>query len=286
MAGSGGAAAVVATAGVVVALDQVTKQIADSRVGRGDAVDVFPGLEITNTRNTGVAFGAFEGAGLLVAVLIGISLLLLLAYFWRHRDTPWLWLPVGMLLGGALGNLADRAREGAVIDFIDPVAWPAFNVADSLHRDRCAGTAVGGGAGIEGLTADRGGRRPASRRVPGRARRRAVARGGAALDRSGSGDRGRACAAEEPPAVGRGGGARGRSGGRRTAGRPGARSPSRWSTRTTSCWWWTSPPAWSRIRRRATAGPRSPRPSRAGRRAATTPSARASCTGSTATRPA
>jgi signal peptidase II len=131
LARSGGAAAVVATAGVVVALDQVTKQIADSRVGRGDAVDVFPGLEITNTRNTGVAFGAFEGTGLLVAILIGISLLLLLAYFWRHRDMPWLWLPVGMLLGGALGNLADRAREGAVIDFIDPVAWPAFNIADS-----------------------------------------------------------------------------------------------------------------------------------------------------------
>jgi signal peptidase II len=36
-----------------------------------------------------------------------------------------------MLLGGALGNLADRARQGAVIDFIDPVAWPAFNVADA-----------------------------------------------------------------------------------------------------------------------------------------------------------
>jgi signal peptidase II len=131
LAGFGGAAAVVATAGTVVALDQVTKQLADSGVARGDGVSVFPGLEITNTRNTGVAFGAFEGAGLLVAVLIGISLVLLLAYFWRHSDMPWLWLPVGMLLGGALGNLADRAREGAVIDFIDPVAWPAFNVADS-----------------------------------------------------------------------------------------------------------------------------------------------------------
>ena len=131
MAGLGGGAAVVATAGTVVALDQVTKQLADSGVARGDGVSVFPGLEITNTRNTGVAFGAFEGAGLLVAVLIGISLVLLLAYFWRHSDMPWLWLPVGMLLGGALGNLADRAREGAVIDFIDPVAWPAFNVADS-----------------------------------------------------------------------------------------------------------------------------------------------------------
>ena len=66
-----------------------------------------------------------------MAVLIGLSLLLLAGYFWRHREMPWLWLPVGMLLGGALGNLADRAREGAVIDFIDPVAWPAFNVADS-----------------------------------------------------------------------------------------------------------------------------------------------------------
>ena len=131
MAGFGGGAAVVATAGTVVALDQVTKQLADSGVARGDDVSVLPGLEITNTRNTGVAFGAFEGAGLLVAVLIGISLVLLLAYFWRHSDMPWLWLPVGMLLGGALGNLADRAREGAVIDFIDPVAWPAFNVADS-----------------------------------------------------------------------------------------------------------------------------------------------------------
>ena len=44
---------------------------------------------------------------------------------------PLLWLPVGLLLGGALGNLADRARDGAVIDFIDPVAWPAFNLADA-----------------------------------------------------------------------------------------------------------------------------------------------------------
>jgi signal peptidase II len=36
-----------------------------------------------------------------------------------------------LILGGALGNLADRAREGAVVDFIDPIAWPAFNLADA-----------------------------------------------------------------------------------------------------------------------------------------------------------
>ena len=128
---AGGPAAALVTAGVVVAVDQATKQIADRNIVRGDAVDVFPGLEVVNARNTGVAFGALEGGGALLAVLIGISLALLLGYFALHRDQPWLWLPVGLLFGGALGNLADRAREGAVIDFIDPVAWPAFNLADA-----------------------------------------------------------------------------------------------------------------------------------------------------------
>jgi len=124
-------AAAVATAGLVVAVDQATKQLADANIERGGEVNVFFGLDFTNTRNTGVAFGALEGGGIVVGILIGMSLALLIAYFAVHRDMPWLWLPVGMLLGGALGNLADRAREGAVIDFIDPVAWPAFNVADT-----------------------------------------------------------------------------------------------------------------------------------------------------------
>ena len=127
----GGPLAAIATAGLVVAADQVTKQLANSNIERGHDVNVFFGLDFTNTRNTGVAFGALDGAGLIVAILIGVSLTALIAYFLVNRDMPLLWLPVGLLLGGALGNLADRAREGAVIDFIDPVAWPAFNVADA-----------------------------------------------------------------------------------------------------------------------------------------------------------
>jgi signal peptidase II len=127
----GGPPAAIATAGLVVAIDQATKQLADSRIDRGHDVNVFLGLDFTNTRNTGVAFGAFQGGGLLVGILIGLSLAVLLSYFFLNRDMPLLWLPVGLLLGGALGNLADRAREGAVIDFIDPVAWPAFNLADT-----------------------------------------------------------------------------------------------------------------------------------------------------------
>jgi signal peptidase II len=126
-----GPAAALATAGLVVAVDQATKQLAVTRIERGEDVDVFFGLDLTNARNTGVAFGAFQGGGAVVAILIGVALALLLGYFAVHRERPWLWLPVGLLLGGALGNLADRARDGAVIDFIDPIAWPAFNVADS-----------------------------------------------------------------------------------------------------------------------------------------------------------
>ena len=128
---TGGPAAALATAGVVVALDQATKQLAVANIARGDQVNVFFGLDFTNTRNTGVAFGAFQGGGALVSILIGLSLALLLGFFAVNRERPWLWLPVGLLLGGALGNLADRARVGAVIDFVDPVAWPAFNLADA-----------------------------------------------------------------------------------------------------------------------------------------------------------
>jgi signal peptidase II len=43
---------------------------------------------------------------------------------------PYLWLPFGAVAGGAIGNLADRVRDGAVVDFIDPIFWPAFNLAD------------------------------------------------------------------------------------------------------------------------------------------------------------
>jgi signal peptidase II len=120
------------TVAVAFAADQATKQLADSQLMRGESTSVFLGIDLTNTRNRGVAFGALEGSGVLVGVLIGLALVLLLAYFAAHTTKPLLWLPVGLLLGGALGNLADRAREGAVIDFIDPVFWPAFNLADAM----------------------------------------------------------------------------------------------------------------------------------------------------------
>ena len=120
-----------ATTGLVVAVDQITKQIAATSVTHGESVNVFFGLDITNIRNKGIAFGALKGAGLVVLALTLLALGALLAYFALHPTRHMLWLPVGAIVGGALGNLADRARIGAVIDFIDPAFWPAFNVADA-----------------------------------------------------------------------------------------------------------------------------------------------------------
>jgi len=63
-------------------------------------------------------------------VIGGAALLALLAFFALHAGRPLVWLPTGLLIGGATGNLIDRVTEGAVVDFVDLPWWPAFNVAD------------------------------------------------------------------------------------------------------------------------------------------------------------
>jgi signal peptidase II len=114
-----------------LAADQATKQLVVHSVDRGDKINIFFGVDLTNVRNNGVAFGVLSGGGALITVLTLVALSALVTYFAMRATTPWLWLPVGVIVGGALGNLLDRAREGAVIDFIDPAFWPAFNLADT-----------------------------------------------------------------------------------------------------------------------------------------------------------
>jgi signal peptidase II len=120
-----------AACGLVVALDQGSKALATSLVDRGDRVEVLPFLAFENVRNKGVAFGL---GGDISAALIGVTIVLLvglLVFLALRADGGWLvWLPAALLVGGALGNLADRVRDGAVIDFIDLPLWPTFNLAD------------------------------------------------------------------------------------------------------------------------------------------------------------
>jgi signal peptidase II len=125
-----GWALALATVGAVVALDQMTKAWVRASVAPHEKINVFFLLDITRVKNTGVAFGALSGSGAVVFVAVFIAMAGLLAYFAAHVADPGLWLPVGLVFGGALGNLADRVRIDGVTDFIDPALWPAFNVAD------------------------------------------------------------------------------------------------------------------------------------------------------------
>ena len=131
MTRAGGSARAAAVAALVLGADQLTKALVRASIERGEAVELIPGLELVNVHNRGIAFGLFSDAGLWLVLLVGVALVVLLAAFVVHADTPLAWLPGGLLLGGALGNLLDRAREGAVTDFIDLPSWPAFNLADS-----------------------------------------------------------------------------------------------------------------------------------------------------------
>jgi signal peptidase II len=121
----------VALAVGVLAADQASKAVVRASIGRSERVDVLLGLDLVNTRNTGVAFGFFSGGGTIVALVAALALAALLFFFATHLARPLVWLPTGLLVGGAVGNLIDRAREGAVTDFVDLPLWPAFNVADA-----------------------------------------------------------------------------------------------------------------------------------------------------------
>jgi signal peptidase II len=117
-------------AGIVLALDQITKHTIASGIAPGEEKKFLPGVNLVHVRNTGVAFSLFSGGGTLVLLFTLAALALLIVYFVRRPDRQWLWLPTGMLTGGAIGNLIDRIAGGAVTDFIKLPHWPAFNVAD------------------------------------------------------------------------------------------------------------------------------------------------------------
>jgi signal peptidase II len=119
-----------ACASIVMALDQIAKQAAIAVIEPGHPKQIIFGIDLTNVRNRGVAFGLLGGGGDLVVVVTVATIAFLLLYFAFHASRPGLWLVVALVVGGALGNLADRVRIGAAIDFIDPPLWPAFNLAD------------------------------------------------------------------------------------------------------------------------------------------------------------
>lgn len=120
----------IALALAVVGADQATKAWARASIARGERESFLPLVDLVNVRNRGVAFGLLSEGGAVVVVVSVVAVAALVAFFVLNRDRHLVWLPTGLLLGGAAGNLTDRVREDAVTDFIDLPAWPAFNLAD------------------------------------------------------------------------------------------------------------------------------------------------------------
>jgi signal peptidase II len=116
---------------IVLGADQLTKALVRGSITPGDERRLLPGVQLVNTRNRGVAFGFLPGSHTAVTIVIAVALLALLVYFARHTARPLFWLPTGMMLGGAAGNVIDRLRQGSVTDFVKlPLGWPPFNLAD------------------------------------------------------------------------------------------------------------------------------------------------------------
>ncbi|HTK44342.1 MAG TPA: signal peptidase II [Patescibacteria group bacterium] len=123
-------------AGLILAVDQLTKAWLTSFLAPGQSVDVAGDLiRLVHGQNAGGLFGMFQGQALPFALISLVVVGLIVGYHARSGRDPYLSITLGLLLGGALGNLLDRVRLGYVVDFVDAgigsLRWYTFNVADA-----------------------------------------------------------------------------------------------------------------------------------------------------------
>jgi len=122
---------------LLFALDQGSKAVVDRSMILGISKPILGHvLRLSYVRNSGAAFGILSGSGFPFALVSTIAMILLLAYFVKKvRRSGFRTVSLGLIMGGALGNLIDRLRLGEVVDFVDVGwhhwRWPVFNVADA-----------------------------------------------------------------------------------------------------------------------------------------------------------
>ncbi len=118
---------------IVLAMDQVLKSLVVRSLQHGRVIDLLGGLvRLDFTRNSGAAFGMFQSGGLVFAAVAVVVSLGILVFAHRIAESALvLRIALGLILGGALGNLLDRLRLGYVVDYVDVRWWYVFNLADS-----------------------------------------------------------------------------------------------------------------------------------------------------------
>lgn len=118
---------------LIFILDRVTKYIAVNYLAPGQSAEIIRNIfHFTLVLNSGAAFGLFRGGTIVFIILSLLVIAFIVVYIFRQKtkDTA-ISVALGLVLGGAAGNLLDRARFGYVIDFLDFRVWPVFNIADS-----------------------------------------------------------------------------------------------------------------------------------------------------------
>jgi len=117
---------------VAVLADQITKHVVASSITLDSAVKLVGPISIRHVQNSGIAFGLFSSATVVVIVLTTVAVAWMLLFFARSGARhPALPVALGLLIGGSVSNLVDRVRLGYVTDFLDLRWWPAFNLADA-----------------------------------------------------------------------------------------------------------------------------------------------------------
>jgi signal peptidase II len=129
-------AALVGISTTVAVVDQLTKSLIVSAIGPGrleSRIEVLNRwLALEYTQNRGAAFGVLSELGpILAAASFAILASLLFLYMRQTKPSLWQTVAIGLISGGALGNLIDRVRLGHVVDFLSVGPWPNFNIADS-----------------------------------------------------------------------------------------------------------------------------------------------------------
>ena len=128
-----------ATAALVIVLDQTSKYSILQHFKWGEALTVTPDFDLVCAHNTGAAFSLFDNQpgwqrGFFITIA-SFSSLFIVYLLQRNQGNNWSKFALSLILGGALGNLIDRITHGFVVDFllfhIGAYAWPAFNLADS-----------------------------------------------------------------------------------------------------------------------------------------------------------
>ena len=117
---------------IVFFFDQLTKLSIRANFSLGESWSIFPNFfSLTYIQNTGAGFGLLRGFNL-VLIFISILVMGVIMYYYREVKVKekWLLLSMGLIFGGAFGNLIDRIAYGFVVDFLSFIFWPAFNIAD------------------------------------------------------------------------------------------------------------------------------------------------------------